>query len=130
MSTSAPTASGAMDFSLLQISDPLQAHGGRSNKSAVVSSNGGPAYWTLPAATVAFEPSAFGTDDDANRVSVSFGVADDPLAMVQQLDEWFPNCCLQHSIRLFGQFLNLEQLKDRYISPLKQNDRYGYSLRA
>ena len=119
-----------MDFSLLQIADPFQAHGGRSNKSAVVSSNGGPANWLLPSATVAFEPSTFGGESDANRLTVSFRVADDPLAQVQQIDTWFLNYCVQHSMRLFGQDLTFDQIEERYSSPLKCNDRYGYSLRA
>ena len=101
-----------MDFSLLQIADPFQAHGGRSNTSAVVSSNGGPANWLLPSATVAFEPSTFGGESDANRLTVSFRVADDPLAQVQQLDEWFLIYCVQHSMRLFGQDLTFDQIEE------------------
>ena len=89
MSASGPTATSAIaatvDFSLLQIADPFQAHGGRSNKSAVVSSNGGPANWLLPAATVLFEPSTFGGESDASRLTVlNFGkrIADGETAEV------------------------------------------------
>ena len=129
MSAMAEPTCATMDFTRLEISNPVS--GARGNKSAaIVDSNGQRVVWRLPPMRPAFEPSAYGGETDAARLTLNFRVPAEIEPDVASLDEWIVQYCAEHSQRLFGKPLSGDQIAAMYNSPVKRHERYGTSLRC
>ena len=113
----------------LEIQNPVQ--GTRGNKSAAIQLKGGaPVLWRLPSLVPAFEPSSFGGEADAVRLTATFRVPDAHLELFEGLEEWVVGYCVAASDRLFGKTMTEDAVRAMFNSPLKRHDRYGGNLRC
>ena len=103
------------------------ASNAKGQKTAAVTRNGQPAFWTLPAPAVPlFTPSAYkGVSGEASgRLSLCLNAGPDVTAEADELDRWAVAYATTHSEKMFGRTLSAEQVADRYNGIVKRSDKY------
>ena len=78
---------------------------------------------------IPFEPSAFG-DAEASRVTLCMTPSDSLVATIAQLDKWCLNTLCATPLALLGISLTPEQVRERYSSSLKTNEKGYVTVRA
>ena len=80
---------------------------------------------------VAFEPSAYNDAENvATRVTLCVTPTDEVYESISALDEWCIQTLSANPVPLLGLQLSPEQVRERYVSPLKTSEKGGYrSLR-
>ena len=78
---------------------------------------------------IPFEPSAF-NDSEANRVTLCLNPSPSLCDTISALDEWCTQTLSANPTNLLGIQLSLEQIKDRYASCLRTNEKGYQTLRA
>ena len=81
-------------------------------------------FWVTP-----FEPSNF-SDKESNRVSICFTPTAEVEDSLKIFDLWCINRLASQSKALLGQQMTEEQVKARYVSPLKTSEKGYTSLRC
>ena len=81
-------------------------------------------YMSIP-----FEPSAF-NDAEASRVTLCVTPSDSLVATIAQLDKWCLDTLCATPLALMGVSLTPEQVRERYSSSLKTNDKGYTTVRA
>jgi hypothetical protein len=109
--------------------DPVANAKGQKN-AIVTQTDGQPALWTLTSTVKPlFSPSSFNTTDNG-RKSLCLSVPPDVMDEAVSLDTWAINYAQQHSERLFGKTLTLNQIKERYMGVVKTHDKYPAYLKV
>ena len=104
---------------------------GRGSKSIPITHNGLPPSFLFPdPMEVVFEPTPFGgAPADASRVNLILRASRSVATIIESLEQWAVEACAKDSERIFSQKLTEEQVRERFKSNLKPNDRYGPSLK-
>jgi hypothetical protein len=127
MSAFFPTVVTAdMELDSLVVLDPF-ANPKNGQKSAMITKHGKPVIWTMPGeAQPLWQPSMFKTvsGDSAGRLSLCVSGEPELLKEASLIDTWAVNYASEHSERLFGKKLNVEQVKMGYNGVLKENEKY------
>jgi len=123
-------AEANMAFSNLMSLDLVANAKGQKN-SAIIQTDGQPAYWT-PSSSVKplFEPSSFNANDSTSRKALCLSVPTEVMEEALLLDTWAKGYAYQHSERLFGKVLTADQVTERYMGVVKTNEKYPPYLKV
>ena len=108
-----------IDFAALSIADTVASGKG---KSAQISYNGAPVYWTPGALQVAFEPGSF-TGESTTRVNMQFRASAIEAAL-DALDGWIVDYVAVNAARILGKDMTKAEVQNRYQPCLKSSEKY------
>ena len=94
---------------------------GKGAKTAPFTCNGGPADFTLPALQIAFEPSAY-QSEDATRVNLVLKVGLVHETDLATIDEWILKTVAADPVKFFGKAKSCENLAETYTPCLKKTE--------
>ena len=100
-------------------------------KSAQLSEEGGPVYWTSPTVLAApFGPGNFDKDPAASRMNLEFRTTPEILSFFEGLDSWAIEYLSTHSERLFKKPMTHAQVEECYHSAIRTSEKYDPLLRT
>ena len=101
---------------------------GKGAKTAPFTCNGGPADFTLPALQIAFEPSAY-QSEEATRVNLVLKVSLVHETDLATIDEWILKTVAADPVKFFGKAKSRENLVETYTPCLKKTEKWGSQLK-
>ena len=101
---------------------------GKGTKTAPFTCNGGPADFTLPALQIAFEPSAY-QSEEATRVNLVLKVGSVHEPDLAKIDQWILETVAADPVKFFGKAKSRENLAETYTPCLKRTEKWGSQLK-